>query len=141
MGWALRRNRPLRQVATLLYVLGTVGAVAAYVTGRAASQTIWLPGMAQAVVKEHWDWALRTVWFFGICHCGSTGAPAPVAARSRVRRSSRRSRWWDSWASACSSKPAIAAAGWSISTASAPLESSAPAVDPVSRDARRRDQL
>jgi uncharacterized membrane protein len=22
--------------------------------------------MAQAVVKEHWDWAFRTVWFFGI---------------------------------------------------------------------------
>ena len=35
-------------------------------TGRAASQTIWLPGMAQAVLRQHWDWALRTVWFFGI---------------------------------------------------------------------------
>jgi uncharacterized membrane protein len=65
-GWAFRCNGPLRQVATLLYVLGTGGAVAAYVTGRAASQTIWLPGMAQAVLKQHWDWALRTVWFFGI---------------------------------------------------------------------------
>jgi uncharacterized membrane protein len=59
-------NKPLRQAATLLYVLGTGGAVAAYVTGRAASQTIWLPGMAQAVLRQHWDWALRTVWFFAI---------------------------------------------------------------------------
>ena len=66
VGWAFRRNRPLRQLATLLYVLGTGGAIAAYVTGRAASQTIWLPGMAQAVLRQHWDWALRTVWFFGI---------------------------------------------------------------------------
>ena len=66
VGWAFRRNRPLRQLATVLYVLGTGGAVAAYVTGRAASQTIWLPGMAQAVLRQHWDWALRTVWFFGI---------------------------------------------------------------------------
>ncbi len=66
LGWAFRRNRPLRQLATLLYVLGTGGAVAAYVTGRAASQTIWLPGMAQAVLTQHWDWALRTVWFFAI---------------------------------------------------------------------------
>ena len=66
VGWVFRRNRPLRQLATLLYVLGTGGAVAAYVTGRAASQTIWLPGMAQAVLRQHWDWALRTVWFFGI---------------------------------------------------------------------------
>ena len=66
VGWAFRCNRPLRQLATLLYVLGTAGAVAAYVTGRAASQTIWLPGMAQAVLRQHGDWALRTVWFFGI---------------------------------------------------------------------------
>jgi len=65
MGWAFRRNRALRRLATLLYVLGTGGAVAAYVTGRAASQTIWLPGMAQAVLRQHWDWAFRTVWFFG----------------------------------------------------------------------------
>jgi uncharacterized membrane protein len=66
VGWAFRRNRTLRQVATLLYVLGTGGALAAYLTGRAASQTVWLPGMAQAVLRQHWDWALRTVWFFGI---------------------------------------------------------------------------
>ncbi len=66
VAWAFRRNGTLRQVATLLYVLGTCGAVAAYVTGRAASQIIWFPGMAQAVLREHWDWALRTVWFFGI---------------------------------------------------------------------------
>ena len=68
MSWGGRCGaiRPLRQLATLLYVLGTGGAIAAYVTGRAASQTIWLPGMAQAVLRQHWDWALRTVWFFGI---------------------------------------------------------------------------
>jgi uncharacterized membrane protein len=66
VGWVFRRNRPLRHAATLLYVLGTAAAVAAYFTGRAASQTIWFPGMAQAVVREHWDWALRTVWFFAI---------------------------------------------------------------------------
>ena len=65
-GWAFRRNRPLREAATLLYALGTVGAIAAYLTGRAASQSIWLPGMAEPVLKQHWDWALRTVWFFGI---------------------------------------------------------------------------
>jgi uncharacterized membrane protein len=66
VGYACRCNKPLRQAATLLYGLGTVGAIAAYLTGRAASQAIWLPGMAQPVLKEHWDWALRTVWFFAI---------------------------------------------------------------------------
>jgi uncharacterized membrane protein len=66
VGWVLRRNRSLRQAATLLYVVGTGASVAAYVTGRAASQTLWFPGMAQAVVREHWDWAFRTVWFFSM---------------------------------------------------------------------------
>ena len=66
LGCALWRNKALRQSATLLYVLGTGAAAAAYLTGRAASQTIWLPGMAQAVLREHWDWAFRTVWFFAI---------------------------------------------------------------------------
>ena len=66
VGCTFRRNRQLRHLATLLYVLGTGGAIAAYVTGRAASQAVWFPGMAQAILKQHWDWAFRTVWFFGI---------------------------------------------------------------------------
>jgi uncharacterized membrane protein len=66
VGWALRCNRSLRFVATALYVLGTLAIVAAYVTGRAAAGTIWLPGMAHLAVKEHWDWAFRALWFFTI---------------------------------------------------------------------------
>ena len=65
-GWALRCNRSLRFVATALYLLGTLAIVAAYVTGRAAAGTVWLPGMAHAAVKEHWDSAFRAVWFFTI---------------------------------------------------------------------------
>jgi uncharacterized membrane protein len=70
VGCACWCNKPLRQAATLLYALGTGGAIVAYVTGRAASQTIWLPGMAQAVLRQQWDWALRTVWFFPIVTVG-----------------------------------------------------------------------
>ena len=66
VGCAWWCNKPLRQAATLLYGIGTVGAIAAYLTGRAASQAVWFPGMAQAILKQHWDWALRTVWFFVI---------------------------------------------------------------------------
>jgi len=66
VGCACWCNKPLRQAATLLYGLGAVGAIAAYLTGHAASQTVWLPGMAEPVLKEHWDWAWRTVWFFPI---------------------------------------------------------------------------
>jgi uncharacterized membrane protein len=65
-GWALRCNRSLRFVATVLYILGTLAIVAAYFTGRAAAGTIYLPGMAHAAVKEHWEWAFRSVWFFTI---------------------------------------------------------------------------
>jgi uncharacterized membrane protein len=64
--WVLRRNQLLRQLATVLYILGTASALAAYVTGRAASGTVWMPGMAHAVLAEHWNWALRTVSFFAV---------------------------------------------------------------------------
>jgi len=66
LAWMLQFNRSLRFVATVLYILGVLTIVATYFTGRAAAATIWLPGMAHAAVKEHWDWAFRTVWFFGI---------------------------------------------------------------------------
>ena len=66
LGWMLRWNRSLRLVATVLYVLGTLTIVPTYFIGRAAAATIWLPGMAHAAVKDHWDWAFRTIWFFGI---------------------------------------------------------------------------
>lgn len=66
LGLVLRGNAWLRGHATFLYVLGTLAAITAYFTGRAAAHTVWLPGMAHAVVKEHWDLAFRTVWFFGV---------------------------------------------------------------------------
>ena len=83
-GWMLRCNRGLRHVATFLYVVGTLMAVATYFSGRMAAQSVWMPGMAQAVVKEHWDWAFRTVWFFGV-----TTAARLVVLRPR-RRDPRR---------------------------------------------------
>ena len=62
----LLRNTWLRHHATFLYVLGTLASVAAYFTGRAAAQSVWMPGMAQAVVGDHWEWAFRAVCFFGV---------------------------------------------------------------------------
>jgi uncharacterized membrane protein len=66
VGWISRCNRWLGHVATFLYVIGTLTIFATYFTGRAAAQTVWLPGLAQAIVKQHWAWAFRTVWFFGL---------------------------------------------------------------------------
>lgn len=62
--WVLRCNRPLRFVATVLYVSGTISLIGAYFTGRAASEAVWLPGMAHAAIKVHWDWAQRAVAFY-----------------------------------------------------------------------------
>ena len=59
-------NRPLRFVASVLYVLGTVTLAAAYFSGRSAAATVWLPGMAHAAVAEHWAWAFRAIWFFAV---------------------------------------------------------------------------
>jgi uncharacterized membrane protein len=64
LGLTYRARPQLRDTATLLYLTGTVAVLATYWSGRAAAQTIHLPGMAHAVVNEHWDWAFRTVSFF-----------------------------------------------------------------------------
>src|SRR4051812_5938521 len=63
--WIYRCHRPLRFAATVLYVSGTISLTAAYFTGRAAAESVWLPGMAHAAIKAHWDWAFLAVTFFG----------------------------------------------------------------------------
>ena len=62
--WLYRCNASLRFVATVLYVTGTISLIAAYFTGRAAAGTVWLPGMAHAAIKVHWDFAFSAVVFF-----------------------------------------------------------------------------
>ena len=52
--------------STILYGIGTVSAIAAYYTGTLAADSVFLPSGAQSVLNEHADWALWTVWFFGI---------------------------------------------------------------------------
>jgi uncharacterized membrane protein len=63
--WLLRCNQRLRFVASSLYVGGTAMLIAAYFTGRAAAGSVFLSGMAHAAIKQHWDMAFLTVWFFG----------------------------------------------------------------------------
>ncbi len=63
----------LSNVATGLYVAGTVMLVVAYQTGRAGAAEVFTPGMAQAVVTQHWDQALWCVWYFGLATAGRIG--------------------------------------------------------------------
>ncbi|MEL7832851.1 DUF2231 domain-containing protein [Fodinibius sp. Rm-B-1B1-1] len=51
---------------TILYGVGAVSAIAAYYTGNLAANSVFLPSGAQSILTEHSDWALWTVWFFGI---------------------------------------------------------------------------
>lgn len=49
-----------------LYTTGTVGMVAAFVTGRQAVDTVSITGDAVSVATSHEDWALYTMILFGI---------------------------------------------------------------------------
>ena len=54
----------LRDVGSVLGVIGAFAALATYLTGRAAAQTVLIPGMAHALVNAHWEWAFWTLWYF-----------------------------------------------------------------------------
>jgi uncharacterized membrane protein len=57
---AFRRLKASSWIPTLLYGLGAVSAVSAYVTGRLAGETVFVPGMAHSMVESHEEWALAT---------------------------------------------------------------------------------
>lgn len=58
----LRRQTWLDRAATTLYVLGALGAGAAYLSGDAAADAmVGLPGVAQAALAEHERFALLTL--------------------------------------------------------------------------------
>ncbi len=73
------------RVSTGLYIAGTVTLVAAFLTGRSAAPAVYTPGMAQAIVARHWDWALWCVWYFGLLTVGRVGLR--LAARAPRRTS------------------------------------------------------
>jgi len=55
-----RRWPWLNTAATALYVAGAISLVVAFVTGRDAGATVFMPGMAYPVLTEHRQWALIT---------------------------------------------------------------------------------
>lgn len=63
---AFPRARWADTVATVLYPAGSVSAVAAYLTGRQASTTALIPGMAYPLVHQHSNWALATSVTFAV---------------------------------------------------------------------------
>jgi len=60
----LPRARWAETTATFLYPAGAASALITYLTGRQAAATVLTPGLAHAVVQQHWNWALATTVFF-----------------------------------------------------------------------------
>lgn len=64
---AVRKTHPwVRTSAVGLYALGALGAAAAFLTGRDASDEVDLPAQALTTLNAHADWALYLVWFAGL---------------------------------------------------------------------------
>ncbi|MCF6353277.1 MAG: hypothetical protein L3J06_09730, partial [Cyclobacteriaceae bacterium] len=49
-----------------LYVLGTLGALASYISGKDAADSIGLNLKAEIAIGTHSDWALYTLIYFGV---------------------------------------------------------------------------
>ncbi len=62
----LRKRPGVRAAAVSLFTLGAIAALAAFFTGRAAADEILLPAAAQTTLTDHADWAMLTVWFYGL---------------------------------------------------------------------------
>jgi uncharacterized membrane protein len=62
----LPRTAWAETMAGVLYPIGAVSAWITYLTGRSAAATVLTPGMAHALVLDHWNWALATT----ICFTG-----------------------------------------------------------------------
>jgi uncharacterized membrane protein len=60
----LPRSSWIGSTATSLYVAGAISALAAYLTGRHAAEGVLVPGMAQPIVVDHWNWAIATTIYF-----------------------------------------------------------------------------
>jgi len=70
--------------AACLYPAGAVSAIAAYLSGRQAAAAVLVPGMAQSIVLDHWNWALATTIYFTVV----------ATARFAVRVSGIRPPFW-----------------------------------------------
>lgn len=66
VSFVLPRPAWAETLATILYPVGAIAALVTYLTGRQAAATVLTPGLAHAVVQQHWNWALATTIFFAV---------------------------------------------------------------------------
>jgi uncharacterized membrane protein len=73
-------------MAAYLYAAGATFALAAYVTGRDAADTVFVPGMAHGLMDDHRNWALLTTCYFAVFATIRLSMHFAKAGRSRRSR-------------------------------------------------------
>ena len=76
----------LRRLGLGFWFAGTVLLVATYFTGREAAETVRTPGMAHALVNQHWTWAFYTTIYFVAAASGRVALARPSGARGLMGR-------------------------------------------------------
>ncbi len=84
---ALRlRAHGVAALAPALYLLGAVSAAAAYWSGRLASVSVFVPGMAHGLVDDHERWALAATVAFAVTAAARLGAHLKGGPKGRGTR-------------------------------------------------------
>jgi uncharacterized membrane protein len=80
------RPKWMGSAATMLFVLGSLSAIVACLTGQQALDTVLMPGMAHPIVQAHRTWAIATAIYFSVLTLirVSVAFRAPLARRYRV---------------------------------------------------------
>lgn len=85
----LPRTAWAETMAGVLYPTGAIAAWVTYLSGREAAATVLTPGMAHALVLDHWNWALATTSCFTAVAAVrlvfiGRGKSAPFSARAAL---------------------------------------------------------
>lgn len=86
----MARRPALREAATWLYCAGAGTAVAAYLTGGNAADSMLLPAAVTPLVDDHDNWAFRTTVLFALLAAARVALPRFLTLKAPV--------WWGAFA-------------------------------------------
>ncbi len=86
----MSRRPALREAATWLYCAGAGTAVAAYLTGGNAADSMLLPAAVTPLVDDHDNWAFRTTVLFALLAAARVALPRFLTLKAPV--------WWGAFA-------------------------------------------
>ncbi len=62
----IKKSDWFEKTSISLYIIGTISIIVAFISGRAAADSLDLPSNVITTLIHHADWAEYTVWFFGV---------------------------------------------------------------------------